>query len=75
MRQNRPLLERNRRLVKIKIADFVSAESKLKKNEQLTQWHSAMKASELNLERIQRAQNVINDLALCCMIRDKTAFE
>ena len=34
-----------------------------------------MKASELNLERIQHAQNVINDLALCCMVRDKTAFE
>ena len=65
----------NRRSVKIKIAESVSAESTLKKNEQLIQLHSVMKASELNLESIQRAQNVINDSALCCMVRDKTAFE
>ena len=42
----------NRRSVKIKIAESVSAESTLNKNEQLIQLHSVMNASELNLERI-----------------------
>ena len=42
----------NRRLVIVKIADFVSAESTLNKNKQLIQLHNVMKASELNLEKI-----------------------
>ena len=49
---------KNCRLVKINMADCVSAESKLNKNKQLIQLHSVMEASELNLERIQSTRTL-----------------
>ena len=59
----RPNLKRrqNLRLVIIKIADFVSAESKLNKNKQLIQLHSVMTASEVNFEKIQSTHTLRNE--------------